>query len=80
MERRQSLAPSGSESEVPRLSAEEVKQRPDRGNPIFFTDVRRHPDDLEVQEARYYDPEAILTGDRVELPASKDRWIVTYCT
>ncbi len=74
------MALSASESEVSRLSAEEVKQRLDPGAPIFFADVRQHPNDLQVKGARYYDPEVILAADRVELPASKDQLIITYCT
>jgi hypothetical protein len=71
---------ASSDSEVSRLSAEEVKQRLDRGDPIFFADVRRHPDNLQVEGARYYDPETILAVDRIELPASKDQLVIIYCT
>jgi|GEM_PF-644920 len=66
--------------EIPRLSTEELKQLLDEGEPIFFADMRRHPDDLQIKAALYYDPERILAADRVELPASKDQLIVTYCT
>lgn len=74
------MALSASESEVSRLSAEQFKQRLDPGAHVFFADVRRHPNDLQVQGARYYEPRVILAADRVELPASKDQLIVTCCT
>jgi hypothetical protein len=74
------MALSASESEVSLLSSEEVKQTVDPGAPIFFADVRRHPDDLQVKGARYYDPEVILAVDPVKLLAWKDQLIITYCT
>jgi hypothetical protein len=66
--------------EISRLSTEELKQRLDPGAPIFFADVRRYPDGLQIKAARYHDPERILAADRVGSPASKDQLIVTYCT
>lgn len=68
------------EPEVSRLSAEEIKQRLDRGEPLFFCDVRRHPDDFQIKGAVYFDPEAVLTAEQVEIPGLKDKGqlIITY--
>ncbi len=70
----------GSESGVARLSAKQVKERLDKGEEVYFVDVRRHPDDSQIKGATYYDPEAILASDPVEIPVSRDCLIITYCT
>ena len=74
------MAAPVSESEIARLTAKQVKERMDKGEKIYFVDVRRHPDDFQIKGATYYDPEAILSSDRLELPISRDSLIITYCT
>jgi len=74
------MAAPASESEIARLSAKQVKDRLDKGEQLYFVDVRRHPDDFQIQGATYYDPEAILASDHVKLPVAKDCLIITYCT
>ena len=71
---------SPSTSEISRQSTQEVKQRLDQGEPFYFVDVRRHPDDNQIKGAVHYDPETILASEHVELPVPKDRLIITYCT
>ena len=64
--------------EVARLTAQEVKERLDMGEQIYFVDVRRHPDEFQIKGATLYDPEAILASDHVELPVSRDCLVITY--
>lgn len=68
------------EPEVPRIGVQDIKGRMDKGEKIFFCDVRRHPDASRVKGAVYFDPEKILTSAQVELPVTKDHLIITYCT
>ncbi len=72
----------GPEPQISRLSPQEVKNRLDRGESVFFCDVRRHPDGKKIKGALYFDPEAILNADRIQLPGikDKDQLIITYCT
>lgn len=72
------MAAPASESPMARLTAQQVKDRLDQGEPLYFVDVRRHPDDSQIKGAAYYDPEAILASDYVELPVSRDCLIITY--
>jgi hypothetical protein len=72
------MAAPASESEIARLTAQQIKERQDKGEQLYFVDVRRHPDDSQIKGATYYDPEAILASDLVELPISRDCLIVTY--
>ena len=72
------MATPGSDSPMARLTAQQVKDRLDKGERLYFVDVRRHPDDFQVQGATYHDPEAILASDRVELPVPRDCLIITY--
>jgi len=74
------MAAPASESGIARLTAKQVKERLDKGEELYFIDVRRHPDDSQIKGATYYDPEVILASDRVELPVSRDSLIITYCT
>ena len=69
-----------STSEISRQSIQEVKRRLDQGEPVYFVDVRRHPDENQIKAAVHYDPEAILAAERTGLPVPKDRLIITYCT
>jgi hypothetical protein len=71
---------SPSTSEISRQSIQEVKRRLNQGEPVYFVDVRRHPDENQIKAAVHYDPEAILTAERTELPVPQDRLIITYCT
>ena len=71
---------SPSTSEISRQSIQEVKERLDQGEPVYFVDVRRHPDENQIKAAVQYDPEAILAAEHTELPVPKDRLIITYCT
>ena len=72
------MAAPAFESEIVRLTAQQVRERLDKGEELYFVDVRRHPDDSQIQGATYYDPEAILASDHVELPVSRDCLIITY--
>jgi hypothetical protein len=69
-----------SESEIARRTAQQVKERLDKGEELYLVDVRRRPDDSQIKGATYYDPESILTSGHVELPVSRDCLIITYCT
>jgi hypothetical protein len=72
------MATRASESEIARLTAQQVKERLDKGEQLYFVDVRRHPDDSQIKGATYYNPESILSSDHVELPVSRDCLIITY--
>ena len=72
------MAAPASESQMARLTAQQVKDRLEKGEPLYFVDVRRHPYDSRIKGATYYDPEAILASDHVELPVSRDCLIITY--
>jgi hypothetical protein len=72
------MAAPASESQMARLTAQQVKDRLDKGEPLYFLDVRRHPDDSQIKGATYYDPESILASDHVELPVSRECLIITY--
>jgi len=72
------MAAPASESQMARLTAQQVKDRLDKGEPLYFLDVRRHPDDSQIKGATYYDPEAILASGHVELPVSRECLIITY--
>ena len=71
---------SSSTSEIPRQTIQEVKRHLDQGEAVYFVDVRRHPDDTQIKGAVYYDPEEILSTDRMALPVPKNQPIITYCT
>ena len=72
------MAAPASESQMARLTAQQVKDRLDWGEPLYFVDVRRHPDDSQIKGAAYYDSEAILAPGHVELPVSRGCLIITY--
>ncbi len=72
------MAAPASESQMARLTAQQVKDRLDKGEPLYFLDVRRHPDDSQIKGATYYDPESILASGHVELPVSRECLIITY--
>lgn len=74
------MATPASSRDVPRISPEEVKKRVEQGERIYFLDVRRHPDDFQIQGAVYHEPEALLAAPRAEMPVPSDQLIVTYCT
>lgn len=67
-------------TEARRVDPATVKQWQDAGQPVFFIDVRRHPDQRQIPGAVYYDPEALTGAQRVVLPVPKEQAIVTYCT
>ena len=72
------MATPASDSQMARLTAQQVKDRLDKGERLYFVDVRRHPDDSRIQGSTYYNPESILASDSVELPVSRDCLIITY--
>jgi hypothetical protein len=72
------MVASASDLEIVRLTAQEVKERLDKGERLYFVDVRRHPDESQIKGATYYDPEAVLASARVELPVSRDCLVITY--
>ena len=68
-------------AEIKRITAEEVKKRLDKGEPIFFIDTRS-PDDWEASDVQIRGAHHIhyseLEQHLDELP--HDQMIVTYCT
>ncbi len=64
-----------------RITLDEVKQRLDKGEPIFFVDTRNPvawgQSDVKIKGAIRI-PLSELTQHLAELP--RDRTIVTYCT
>ncbi len=68
-------------NEVTRVTAEEVKQRMDRGEPLTFVDSRNSKAWGEAKEQL---PGAVrVPADEVEKHLSairRDRAVITYCT
>ncbi|MBW2148069.1 MAG: rhodanese-like domain-containing protein [Deltaproteobacteria bacterium] len=60
-----------------KISQEEAKERLDRGENIFFLDVRGHPDDHKIKGALVVPPaEVAAQADRIP----RNKTIITYCT
>lgn len=72
------MATAASESEILRLTVQEVKERMDKGEQLYFVDVRRRPDDSQIKGATYFDPESILSSAHVALPVARDCLVITY--
>jgi len=72
------MATTASESEVLRITVQEVKDRLDKGEQLYFVDVRRHPDDTQIKGATYFDPDSILASGPLVLPVARDCLIITY--
>jgi hypothetical protein len=67
-----------SSSEMTRMTFQEVKNRLDRGEKVYFLDVRGVPDDYQIKGSVCYQPAAILDADRVDLGIPKEGLIVPY--
>lgn len=68
------MAAPASEFEVARLTAHQVKERLDKGEELYFVDVRRHPDDSQPvgQDAIAWAKKCQELGAGVLLPTSMD--------
>ncbi len=64
--------------QVSRITIQEAKARLDRGEKIYFIDVRGIPDEYQIKGSVCYEPIAILSAERVELGIPKDSLIVPY--
>ena len=73
-------APAVSEqaSQISLISIQEAKERLDRGEKVYFIDVRGIPDEYQITGSVCYEPIAILSAERVELGIPKDSLIVPY--
>ena len=69
---------SAQTSQVSRITVQEAKERLDRGERVYFIDVRGVPDEYQIKGAVCYEPIAILSAERVELGIPKDSLIVPY--
>ncbi len=61
-----------------RITAQEAKERLDRGEKVYFLDVRGAPDEYQIKGAVCYEPVALLSAERVELGIPKDSLIILY--
>jgi hypothetical protein len=69
---------SPSSPEIWRITIQESKQRPDRGEKVYFLDVRGVPDEYQIKGSVCYEPIAILRAERIELSIPKDTLIIRY--
>ncbi len=63
---------------VSRITAQEAKERLDRGEKVYFLDVRGVPDEYQIGGAVCYEPVALLGAERLELGIPKDSLIIPY--
>jgi len=64
--------------QISRITIQEAKERLDRGEKVYFIDVRGIPDEYQIKGSVCYEPIAILGAEHVELGIPKDSLIVTY--
>jgi hypothetical protein len=69
---------SPSSPEIWRVTIQEAKQRLDRGEKVYFLDVRGVPDECQIKGSACYEPIAILRAERIELGIPKDSLIIPY--
>jgi len=74
----ESSAVSERASQISRITIQEAKERLDRGEKVYFIDVRGVPDEYQIKGSVCYEPIAILSAERVELGIPKDSLIITY--
>lgn len=65
-------------SQISRITIQQAKERLDRGEKVYFIDVRGIPDEYQIKGSVCYEPTAILSAERVELGIPKDSLIITY--
>lgn len=65
-------------SQISRITIQEAKECLDRGEKIYFIDVRGIPDEYQIKGSVCYEPIAILSAEHVELGIPKDSLIITY--
>ncbi len=65
-------------SQVSRITVQEAKEHLDRGEKVYFIDVRGIPDEYQIKGAVCYELIAILSAEHVELGIPKDSLIVPY--
>ena len=65
-------------SQISRITIQEANERLDRGEKVYFIDVRGIPDEYQIKGSVCYEPTAILSAERVELGIPKDSLIITY--
>ncbi len=65
-------------SQVSRITAQEAKERLDRGEKVYFLDVRGVPDEHQIKGAVCYEPIVLLSAEHVELSIPKDSLIIPY--
>ncbi len=66
------------EPQISRIAIQEAMERLERGEKVYFLDVRGRPDEYQIQGSRCYEPSSILSAESVELDIPKDNLIVTY--
>lgn len=64
--------------QISRITIQEARERLDRGEKVYFIDVRGIPDEFQIKGAVCYEPIAILSAERVELGIPKDSLIIPY--
>ncbi len=69
---------SAQTSQVSRITAREAKERLDRGEKVYFLDVRGIPDEYQIKGAVCYEPIVLLSAKHVELGIPKDSLIIPY--
>ncbi len=65
-------------SQVSRITVQEAKERLDRGEKVYFLDVRGVPDEYQIKGAVCYEPIVLLSAERVDLGIPKDSLIIPY--
>jgi len=65
-------------SQISRITVQEARERLDRGERVYFIDVRGSPDEYQIKGSICYEPAAILSAEHVELGIPKDSLIITY--
>ena len=65
-------------SQISRITVQEAKERLDRGEKVYFIDVRGIPDEYQIKGSVCYEPIAILSAEHVELGIRKDSLIIPY--
>lgn len=69
---------SESKSQISQIAVQDAKQRLDRGEKVYFIDVRGVPDEYQIKGSVCYEPIAILSAEHVELGIPKESLIIPY--
>lgn len=64
--------------QVSRIPIKEAKERLERGEKVYFLDVRGIPDEYQIKGSLCYEPRSILSAEHVELGIPKDSLVITY--